>query len=97
MIICNVTATFSENEMQTALSILADETSKIAALPGNLAIQTFVSPITSGRVLITHEWDDLDALEAYRTGPILADTGAKLKPIMTSPPVTKVYEATLLA
>jgi quinol monooxygenase YgiN len=96
MIYVEVNFSVTPGDRAAAIDCLNFEAPAMRALPGNRACRVLTDPNDSGAVTLLHRWDDLTSFDAYRTGPLLAQIGGVLRPMMTGAPSTVVYEATAL-
>jgi len=92
MIYVEVDFTVAEEQHAMAISALTAEAPPIRALSGNLGVRVLTDPNTAGAVTLLHQWTDLPRLDHYRNGPLFAQIGGMLRPMMTEAPNTNVYE-----
>ena len=93
MIIAIVDFEVAAQNRAKALNILAKESASAAARPGNLGYRAFTNAGSQTHVGLMHQWDDLPAFTAYIGSPIFAEIGAKLRPMMISPPISQRLNA----
>ena len=80
----------------TALAQLDDERDEIRAMPGNLDFRVFAARDDDGGVTVIHEWADEPSFAAYLSSEAFERSGAVLRPLMTAPPVSRRFRASLL-
>lgn len=96
MIYVDVNFTVDPKDRPAAIDCLANEAPIMRKLPGNRDCRVLIDPNAQGAITLLHQWDDLASLDAYRSGPVFAQVGAVLRPMMTSAPSTVVYEASCI-
>jgi quinol monooxygenase YgiN len=79
-----------------ALAQLDRERDEIRAMPGNLDFRVYAARDNDEDVLVVHEWSDEPWFAAYLASPAFARSGAVLRPLMTKPPVSRRFSASLL-
>jgi quinol monooxygenase YgiN len=79
-----------------ALTQLDRERDEIRAMPGNLDFRVYAARHAGGDVTVIHEWEDEPSFAAYLASPSFARSGAVLRPLMSEPPVSRRFRATLL-
>jgi quinol monooxygenase YgiN len=79
-----------------ALAQLDGEHDEIRAMPGNLDFRVYASRGDEGAVAVIHEWLDEASFAGYLSSEAFARSGAMLRPLMTSPPVSRRFGADLL-
>lgn len=94
MIYVEVNFCVAPRDRAAALDCLTKEAPVMRALSGNRGCRVLIDPTADGVVTLLHQWDDLASLDAYRSGPLFAQVGGVLRPMMTGAPSTVVYEAT---
>ncbi|QHQ35833.1 putative quinol monooxygenase [Algicella marina] len=94
MFIAHVTFTTSAADRFTAIATLRAEAATVRAMSGCIAFTPFADGTTG--IGILHEWQSAEAFAAYTTSPTFAETGRTLRPLMTAPPVSKRFDATLI-
>jgi len=80
----------------TALAQLDDEREEIRAMPGNLGFRVFAARDDDGGVTVIHEWADEPSFAAYLSSEAFERSGTVLRPLMTAPPVSRRFRASLL-
>lgn len=93
MIYVEVNFTVTPSDRPTAIDCLVKEAPIMRNLPGNRDCRVLIDPGAQDAVTLLHKWDDLASLDAYRTGPVFAQVGKVLRPMMSGAPSTMVYEA----
>ena len=79
-----------------ALAQLDGERDEIRAMPGNLDFRVYADRGDDGAVTVLHEWADEPSFAAYLASDAFARSGAVLRPLMTAPPVSRRFRASLL-
>jgi quinol monooxygenase YgiN len=79
-----------------ALAQLDRERDEIRAMSGNLDFRVYAARDNDEDVLVVHEWSDEPSFAAYLASPAFARSGAVLRPLMTKPPVSRRFSASLL-
>lgn len=96
MLIAILDLTTTEAHRPTALAQLDAERAEVRAMPGNVAFRVYASRDDRTRVTLVHEWDDEASFAAYLGSPAFTRSGAVLRPLMTSAPVSRRFRAHLL-
>lgn len=78
-----------------ALAQLRNESDEIRAMPGNLDFRVYAADDEEA-VAVIHEWADQDAFAAYLASDAFARSGAAIRPLVTSPPVSRRFVAELV-
>ena len=79
-----------------ALAQLDSERDEIRAMPGNLDFRVYAARDDEEAVVVIHEWADEASFAAYLSSDAFARSGAVLRPLVTSPPVSRRFRAALL-
>jgi quinol monooxygenase YgiN len=79
-----------------ALAQLDAEREEIRAMPGNLDFRVYAARDDAGDVAVIHEWADEASFAAYLASASFARSGAVLRPLMSAPPVSRRFHASLL-
>ena len=79
-----------------ALAQLEGERDEIRAMPGNLDFRVYAARDDDASVAVVHEWADEPSFADYLSSAAFARSGAVLRPLMTSPPVSRRFQAALL-
>lgn len=79
-----------------ALAQFDRERGEIRAMPGNLALRVYAARDNEEEVTVIHEWADEASFRAYLDSESFARSGEVLRPMMTVPPVSRRFEASLL-
>ena len=80
----------------TALAQLYAERDEIRAMPGNLDFRVFAARDDDGCVTVVHEWADEPSFAGYLSSEAFERSGAVLRPLTTTPPVSRRFSASLL-
>ena len=78
-----------------ALAQLRNESDEIRAMPGNLDFRVYAAD-DEETVAVIHEWADQDAFAAYLASDAFARSGAAIRPLVTSPPMSRRFVAELV-
>jgi quinol monooxygenase YgiN len=79
-----------------ALAQLDSERDQIRAMAGNLDFRVYAGRDDETAVAVIHEWVDAPSFAGYLSSDAFARSGAVLRPLMTSPPVSRRFSADLL-
>jgi quinol monooxygenase YgiN len=79
-----------------ALAQLEAERDQVRAMPGNVAFRVYASREDQSGVTLVHEWADEASFGGYLGSEAFARSGAVLRPLMTSAPVSRRFRADLL-
>lgn len=79
-----------------ALAQLDRERDEIRGMPGNLDFRVYAARDRDGDVTVIHEWADEPSFAAYVASDSFARSGAVLGPLMSAPPVSRRFRATLV-
>jgi len=92
MIYVEVNFKVAPQNRSIAVDYLTKEVPVMQALPGNRGCRVLIDPAADDAVTLLHQWDDMAGLDAYRSGPLFAQLGGVLRPMMTGAPSTAVYD-----
>jgi len=79
-----------------ALAQLDAEREEIRAMHGNLDFRVFAARDNDEDVTVIHEWSDEPSFADYLASESFARSGAVLRPLMSAPPVSRRFRASLL-
>jgi quinol monooxygenase YgiN len=79
-----------------ALAQLDSERDEIRAMPGNLDFRVYAARDDEEAVAVVHEWADEPSFAGYLASEAFSRSGAVLRPLVTSPPVSRRFRAALL-
>jgi quinol monooxygenase YgiN len=79
-----------------ALAQLDREREEIRAMPGNLDFRVYAERDNEEDVAVIHEWRDEPSFAAYLASESFTRSGAVLRPLMSAPPVSRRFSASLL-
>ncbi len=79
-----------------ALAQFDSERGEVRAMPGNLDFRVYAARDDEEAVAVIHEWADEASFAGYLSSDAFARSGAVLRPLMTSPPVSRRFRADLL-
>ena len=96
MLIAHVFFSVAPEKRETALNTLIEEAPKVRAMAGCRTFVPFIDPIDPQKLGIIHEWENKDGFAAYIASSGFAKVGHVLRPMMTSAPVSKRFDADLL-
>jgi quinol monooxygenase YgiN len=65
-------------------------------MPGNLDFRVYAARDNEEEVTVLHEWADEGSFAAYLSSESFARSGAVLRPLMSVPPVSRRFHASLL-
>lgn len=77
------------------LAHLDDVREEIRAMPGNLEFRVYAARDEEG-VVVIHEWDDERSFADYLATDVFDRSGTVLRPLLSAPPVSRRFRATLL-
>ena len=86
----------SAADRAAALAQLDDEREEIRAMPGSLDFRVYAARDNDQDVTVIHEWADEASFAAYLSSESFARSGAVLRPLMSVPPVSRRFHASLL-
>ena len=78
------------------LAQLDSERDEIRAMPGNLDFRVYAARDNDEAVAVIHEWADEPSFAAYLSSHVFARSGAVIRPLVTTPPVSRRFRAALL-
>lgn len=78
------------------LAQLDSERGEIRAMEGNLDFRVYAAREDDGAVAVVHEWSDQPSFDRYLASGAFARSGAVLRPLLTSPPVSRRFLADLV-
>lgn len=96
MFIAHVDFDVAPEDRPHALAVLEMEVEDVRDLPGCVSFAPYADPVLPGRVSVVHEWTDETGFAAYLSSRAFARSGEELRPLMTAPPSSRRYHATLL-
>ncbi|WP_298262179.1 antibiotic biosynthesis monooxygenase [uncultured Litoreibacter sp.] len=96
MLIAHVSFPVSNENRSLAVKTLTQEVEAVRAMKGCIAFVPFWDAVHEGGVGVLHEWETAQDFSAYLASDRFAAVGQVLRPIMTSPPVSKRFDATLI-
>lgn len=96
MLIAHVMFHVAATDRAAALQTLLDECDAVRAMAGCIAFIPFVDPTNDTELGVLHEWDSAEAFADYTASEEFAKVGQALRPIMTAPPVSKRFDASLI-
>jgi quinol monooxygenase YgiN len=79
-----------------ALAQLDGERPEIRAMPGNLDFRVYTSREDEEAIAVIHEWADEPSFAGYLASDAFTRSGAVLRPLVTVPPVSRRFHASLL-
>jgi quinol monooxygenase YgiN len=79
-----------------ALAQLDSEHDRVRAMPGNVAFRVYAAREDETRVTVVHEWADAESFAAYQRSESFVRSGEVIRPLMTTPPVSRRFRAELL-
>lgn len=96
MLIAIVTFKTSPADRPAAIAALLAEADDVRALSGCVRFLPLANPADPCETALVHEWWDEASFAHYVASPGFAAFGAILRPMMTEPPVSRRFAATLL-
>lgn len=96
MLIAHVSFPVASANRSLALDTLKQEVETVRAMTGCLSFVPYLNPTNDTDVGVVHEWETARDFDAYIASDSFATVGQVLRPIMTSPPVSKRFDATLI-
>ena len=79
-----------------ALAQLDAERDEIRAMPGNLDFRVYAARDGEEGVTVIHEWADEPSFAGYLSSDAFTRSGAVLRPLVTSAPVSRRFRAALV-
>ncbi len=79
-----------------ALAQLDSERDEIRAMPGNLDFRVYAAREDDEGVVVLHEWADEPSFAGYLASDAFTRSGTVLRPLLTAPPVSRRFRASLL-
>jgi quinol monooxygenase YgiN len=79
-----------------ALAQLDSERDEIRAMPGNLDFRVYAARDDEEAVAVIHEWVDESSFAGYLASDAFTRSGAVLRPMVTTPPVSRRFRVALL-
>ncbi|MCB1328722.1 MAG: antibiotic biosynthesis monooxygenase [Maritimibacter sp.] len=96
MIIAHVDFDVAADRRTHALAVLRQQVEEVRALPGCRSFAPYADPVVPTRVSVVHEWESAEAFAGYSASAAFARSSAELRPLMTAPPSSRRYDATLI-
>ncbi|MGN6424422.1 MAG: putative quinol monooxygenase [Asticcacaulis sp.] len=93
MRLAHVTFTVATDAVGTALDALLNETAIVRGMKGCRAFIPFADPTVSGGLGVLHEWETAEDFAAYLASPRFTSVNATLRPMMTTAPVSRRFDA----
>jgi quinol monooxygenase YgiN len=95
MLLAHVHFTVDPARRASALAALLAEAEAVRGMPGNVMFVPFADPTDPSALRVIHEWQTAATFEGYLASSTFAAVGAVLRPMMTAPPVSHRFDATL--
>jgi len=86
----------SVDDRAGALAHLDDERPQVLDMQGCVDFRVYASRVNPTDVTVVHEWEHEDAFGAYVATEVFARSGAVLRPLMTTAPVSRRFRADLV-
>ena len=86
----------ARSDRPAALAQLDNEREEIRAMPGNLDFRVYAARDDEEAVVVIHEWADESSFAGYLSSDAFTRSGAVLGPLVTAPPVSRRFRASLL-
>ena len=97
MFIAHVHFVVAPDDRQDAIDPLVAEAPSVRAMSGCRTFLPFLDGADPCRLGVLHEWETQDDFAAYAGSPGFAAAGRVLRPMMTEAPVSRRFQAELLA
>jgi quinol monooxygenase YgiN len=95
LIIVILDLTTAVADRAAALAQLDGEREQVRAMPGNLAYRVYAARDDGTAITVVHEWADEPSFTSYLASGSFARSGAVIRPMMTSAPVSRRFRAEL--
>jgi quinol monooxygenase YgiN len=86
----------TEADRPLALAQLDSEKDEIRSMPGSLDFRVYADRDDAQAVAVVHEWTDEASFAGYLASSAFARSGAAIRPLVTAPPVSRRFRASLL-
>jgi quinol monooxygenase YgiN len=96
MRLAHVTFTVAPNNAGAALDTLVASAATVRQMTGCLAFIPFANPGVDGGLGVLHEWETAEAFAGYLASPVFAGVNEVLRPMMTSAPLSRRFDASLV-
>ncbi|MFC2253577.1 putative quinol monooxygenase [Labrys portucalensis] len=83
-------------QRSVALDQLLAEMPTVREMHGNIAFRPFADTLADTKITLVHEWEHRSDFDAYLASPCFARSGEVLRPMMTSAPISRRFEASLI-
>ncbi len=97
MLVAHVHFSVAVNDKAAALEALLAEVESVRSMAGCLRFIPFADPTDETRLGVVHEWEDTTDFAHYLESNAFKNLGATLRPMMTAPPLSRRFDATLQA
>jgi quinol monooxygenase YgiN len=97
MFIAHVHFAVAPDDRQAALDTLLAEAPSVRAMSGCRTFLPFLDGTDPCRLGVLHEWETQEDFAAYAASPGFAAANRVLRPMMTEAPVSRRFEADLVA
>lgn len=96
MLIALLDLRVAAHDRPAALAQLDGEREEVRAMPGNLDFRVHAARDNEEGVEVIHEWADETSFAAYLASAPFARSGEVLRPLLTTPPISRRFRAALL-
>ena len=96
MRLAHVTFTVATDNVKTALDTLLASVPIVRQMTGCIAFIPFADPTVDGGLGVLHEWETAEAFAGYLASPVFAGVNDVLRPMMTSGPDGRRFDASLV-
>lgn len=96
MRLAHVTFTVAPDAVKIALEALLAEAPSVRQMAGCVAFIPFADPTVDGGLGVLHEWETADDFAFYLSSPGFSAVNAALRPMMTTSPVSRRFDAALI-
>jgi quinol monooxygenase YgiN len=96
MLICVLDVRTAEADRPAALAQFDAEREEVRAMPGNIDFRVYAARDNEEEVTVIHEWADQASFADYLSSESFERSGEVIRPLMTVPPVSRRFQASLL-
>jgi len=93
MRLAHVTFTVAPDNAKTALDTLLASVPAVRQMTGCIAFIPFANPTVDGGLGVLHEWQTAEDFAGYLASSVFADVNEVLRPMMTSAPDSRRFDA----
>ena len=96
MFIAIVEFEVAKENRERAISQLLAEVPGVCAMTGNIGFSPYADPSNETSVVILHRWKSQADFQSYAASEAFVRSGKIIRPLMTAPPQSNRYDATLI-